>query len=62
MNVYESALWKAFALKIGFHTMVVEILHEMSYLYSVVDAFTLRLLPNFREDFHELVKKIEQGA
>ena len=59
--LYGSPLWKPFALRIGFHNTIVEILHELEYLYSVVDAFTRRLLPNYRVDFDNVVHMIESG-
>ena len=57
-----SIVWKYFGIKIGFHPIVADVLHELSYAYSVVDAFTTRLLPFFREEFLEIESKFEGGS
>ncbi|CZR50916.1 uncharacterized protein PAC_00790 [Phialocephala subalpina] len=54
-----SPFLKLFATKIGFHPTVVNLLHEMEYLYFVVDAFTAKFMPEFREAFEDVVKNIE---
>jgi hypothetical protein len=56
----ESPLLKSFALSCGFHDTVVTILYEMGFLQTVLDIFTIRLLPEWREGFMELMKSIEQ--
>ena len=56
----ESPLLKPFALSCGFHDTVVTILYEMGFLQTVLDTFTTRLLPEWREGFTELMKSIEQ--
>ena len=52
-----SLVWKHFGIKVGFHPIMANVLHELSYAYSVVDAFTLRLLPHFRDEFKEIEKE-----
>lgn len=54
-----SPLLKGFATKIGFHPTVVDLLHDMEYLYFVVDAFTTKFMPEFREMFEDVVRSIE---
>jgi hypothetical protein len=56
----ESPLLKPFALSCGFHDTVVSILYEMGFLQTVLDTFTTRFLPEWREGFMELLKSIEQ--
>lgn len=56
--VYESPLLKPFALSAGFHSTVVDILHEMGCLHAVLDAFTSKLLPHTRQSFENLVEAI----
>lgn len=34
-------------------------MHELSYAYSVVDAFTQRLLPMHRSEFESISAKLE---
>ena len=54
-----SIVWKYFGIKIGFHPIVADVLHELSYAYSVVDAFTKRLLPMHRKDFEDICLRLE---
>lgn len=51
--------WRDFGLRIGFHPMVANVLHELSYAYSVVDAFTNRLLPMYRKEFGDICERLE---
>jgi hypothetical protein len=37
----------------------VDVFHDIGYLYAVVDAFTRRLLPSFRNGFEDVVSEIE---
>lgn len=57
-----SILWKEFGVKIGFHPIVADVLHELSYAYSVADAFTRRLLPHWRGDFEEIERTLIFGG
>ncbi|KAF8866557.1 hypothetical protein BDZ45DRAFT_276298 [Acephala macrosclerotiorum] len=57
--VETSPFLKDFATSIGFHSTVVDLLHEIEYLYFVVDAFTTKFMPEFREGFEDVVRSIE---
>jgi hypothetical protein len=56
----ESPLLKPFAVSAGFHSMMVDLLHDMGFLYAVLDVFTCRFLPHWRGGFESLVASIEQ--
>lgn len=60
-SVEESPLFKPFAIECGFNSTLVDVLHDIRYLYATVDAFTRRLLPSFRKGFEEVVAEIEGG-
>jgi hypothetical protein len=57
-----SPLLKPFSISCGFHSTVTEILYDMGYLYFVMDAFTIRLLPMMRPGFTALMASLEQMA
>jgi len=59
MKSRASDVWREFGIQIGFHSMVAGVLHELSYAYSVVDAFTKRLLPMHRKDFEDICLRLE---
>jgi hypothetical protein len=40
--------------------MMVELLHDMGYLYAVLEVFTRRFLPHWRGGFENMVASIEQ--
>lgn len=56
-----SPLFKPFALQCGFNATLVEVFHDIGYLYALVDAFTRRLLPSFRKGFEDIIAEIEGG-
>ncbi|KAG0651154.1 hypothetical protein D0Z07_2595 [Hyphodiscus hymeniophilus] len=60
--VEESPLLKTFAIECGFHSTLVDVFHDIGFLYSVVDAFTRRLLPSFRKEFEVLTSEIEKQS
>jgi Fungal specific transcription factor domain len=62
VSVHESPLLKPFAISSGFHTVMVDLLHDMGYLYAVLDVFTCRFLPHWRGGFENVVANIEQMA
>jgi hypothetical protein len=39
---------------------MVDLLHDMGYLYAVLDVFTRRFLPHWRGGFENVVESIEQ--
>jgi len=39
---------------------MVDLLHDMGYLYAVLDVFTRRFLPHWRGGFENVVASIEQ--
>ncbi len=39
---------------------MVDLLHDMGYLYAVLEVFTRRFLPEWREGFEGVVASIEQ--
>jgi hypothetical protein len=41
---------------------MVDLLHDMGYLYAVLDVFTRRFLPEWRDGFEGVVASIEQMA
>jgi hypothetical protein len=41
---------------------MVDLLHDMRYLYPVLDVFTRRFLPEWRSGFEGVVASIEQMA
>lgn len=53
-----SPLLKPFALSSGYDYYLVRLLHDMGYLYDVLDSFTTRLVPQLRKPFEELCEKI----
>lgn len=57
--VYKSPLFKPFAIACGFNETVVEMFHDMGYLYAVLEAFTLRLLPIYSKPFKDLTASIK---
>lgn len=59
-TVQSSPLLKPLALSLHFDATIVEVLHDLGYLYAVLDAFTLRLIPMFRDMFDKLVTEIEE--
>ncbi|PMD51890.1 uncharacterized protein K444DRAFT_669583 [Hyaloscypha bicolor E] len=60
VSVHESPLLKPFAISSGFHTVMVDLLHDMGYLYAVLDVFTRRFLLHWRGGFENVVANIEQ--
>jgi len=56
-----SPLLKAFGVSAGFSETVVDLFYDMGYLYAILDAFTLRLTPDLRHSFADLVASIERG-
>ncbi|KAE8447474.1 hypothetical protein EG329_010747 [Mollisiaceae sp. DMI_Dod_QoI] len=54
-----SPLLKPYAIAICFHPTVVDLLHDMQYLYFVIDAFTTKFIPEFRQGFEDVVRSIE---
>ncbi|KAG9236485.1 hypothetical protein BJ875DRAFT_456311 [Amylocarpus encephaloides] len=42
-----------FAIKVGLHKTMVQILDHVSFLHAVVDAFTTKYCPQFRREFEE---------
>lgn len=61
-SIFEnSLLFKPFAVECGFNSTLVDMFHDIGYLYAIVDAFTRRLLPSFRKGFEDIVKQIEDG-
>lgn len=60
LQIRSSEAWRDFGVKIGFHPMVADVLHELSYAYSVVDAFTTRLLPMYRKEFDDICERLEK--
>jgi hypothetical protein len=61
-EIASSELWKHFGLKLGFHAVVADVLHELGYAYSVMDSFTRRLLPMFRAEFEDIERQLGSGA
>lgn len=51
---------KPFAVSICFHPTVVDLLHDLGYLYFVLDVFTRRFMPEFREAFEDVLRSIEE--
>jgi hypothetical protein len=39
---------------------MVDLLHDMGYLYAVLDVFTRRFLPHWRGGFENVVASIEE--
>lgn len=58
----QSPLLKPFALQCGFNSTLVDVFHDIGYLYAVVDAFTRRLLPSLRKGFEDIVAEIESSS
>lgn len=56
----ESPALKDFAISSGFHSVMVNLLYDMGYLYAVVDVFTRCFLPELRSAFEELVESIKR--
>ena len=57
-----SPLFKTFAVECGFNSTLVDIFHDIGYLFAIIDAFTRRLLPSFRKGFEEIVAQIEVSS
>jgi hypothetical protein len=45
--------FQQFAARIGFHETMVALLERMAFLYGVVDVFTQKFLPAYRNEFVE---------
>lgn len=58
--VQESPLLKPFAISSGFHSVMVDLLHDMGYLFAVLDVFTRQFLPHWRGGFENVVANIKQ--
>ncbi len=56
----KSPLLNPFAVSAGFLGRMVDLLHAMGHLYAVLDVFTCRFLPHWREDFEGSVASIQQ--
>ena len=54
-----SPLFVLFAIDSGWSKHIVDLFHDMDYLYDVLDTFTCRLVPYLRNNFLELSKAIE---
>ena len=50
---------KCFATKIGFHTVMADLLERMGFLHGVVDVFTHKYLPAYREEYNRRIAKIQ---
>jgi len=61
-SVRDSHLLIPFAISSGFNETLVHIFHELGFLYDILDSFTVRLLPFFRQGFLDLVDAIERGC
>jgi hypothetical protein len=55
-------LFKLFAVFAGFYSVMVDLLHDMGYLYPVLDVFTHRFLAEWRSRFEDVVVRIERMA
>jgi hypothetical protein len=43
--------FQEFAARVGFHKTMVSLLQRMGFLYGVVDVFTQKFLPDYRDEF-----------
>jgi hypothetical protein len=62
LSVTTSPFLKPFAIDVRFDATVVDVFHDLGFLYTVLDAFTSRFLPMFRGPFEALVVKIGSGS